>query len=217
MRPTGVSTTSSMGSRATCVMRCRILRSSASRVRLSSKPTPAAAPYSATTLASTTFSKAVDDGATVPIYYEGRLAKLVLDECERPKIDPGFEELTEGEEETRKERLKSKWAQLEAVAGADKRVATIAEDLVAHFEERLGAMEGKGLIVGMSRRICVDLYKAIIKLRPTWHSDDDASGHLKVVMTGSASDKSDWQGHIRSKGAREAIAKRFKDPDDPLK
>jgi len=161
--------------------------------------------------------QAVDDGATVPIYYEGRLAKLALDESERPKIDSGFEELTEGEEEARKERLKSKWAQLEAVVGADKRVAMIAEDLVTHFEERLGAMEGKGLIVGMSRRICVDLYKAIIKLRPTWHSNDDATGHLKVVMTGSASDRSDWQGHIRSKGAREAIAKRFKDPDDPLK
>jgi type I restriction enzyme R subunit len=106
--------------------------------------------------------QAVDDGATVPIYYEGRLSKLALDESERPNIDPGFEELTEREEEARNERLKSKWAQLEAVVGAEKRIGMIAEDLATQFEERLDAMEGKGLIVGMSRRICVDLYNAIV-------------------------------------------------------
>lgn len=160
--------------------------------------------------------RAVEDGATVPIYYEGRLARLALNESERPKIDPEFEEVTEGEEQVRKERLKSRWAQLEAVVGTDKRIAQVAQDLVDHFEERLNAMEGKGLVVCMSRRICVDLYNAIVALRPTWHSDDDATGHIKVVMTGSASDPSDWQAHIRNKGGRKALADRFKDPDDPL-
>ena len=161
--------------------------------------------------------QAVEDGATVPIYYESRLAKLGLDENERPRIDPDFEEVTEGEELEQKERLKSKWSALEKVVGAEKRVGLIAEDLVAHFERRLEAMEGKALVVCMSRRICVDLYKAIVALRPEWHEDDDLRGALKVVMTGSASDPLEWQPHIRNKGRREDLANRFRDPDDPLR
>jgi type I restriction enzyme R subunit len=160
--------------------------------------------------------QAVADGATVPIYYEGRLAKLQLDAAERPQIDPHFEEVTEGEELEQKERLKSKWAHLEALVGARKRVALVAADIVAHFERRQEALEGKGLVVCMSRRICVDLYNAIVALRPEWHSTDDAQGAIKIVMTGSAADREEWQPHIRSKARREALARRLKDPADPL-
>jgi type I restriction enzyme, R subunit len=160
--------------------------------------------------------QAVLDKATVPIYYESRLAKLALDEDERPRIDPEFEEATEGEEVERKEKLKSKWAQLEAVVGSERRVEMVARDIVEHFEKRLDAMQGKGMVVCMSRRICVDLYRAIARLRPQWHGDDDEAGAMKVVMTGSASDPLDWQPHIRSKSAREALAKRFRDPEDPF-
>jgi len=161
--------------------------------------------------------RAVEDGATVPIYYESRLAKLDLPAAEKPRIDEDFEEVTEGEEVARKERLKTRWAQLEAVVGSERRVEMIARDLVEHFEKRLAAMDGKAMIVCMSRRICVDLYDEIVKLRPEWHSDDDDSGTMKVVMTGSASDPAHWQRHIRSKRAREAMAKRFKDPHDSFK
>ena len=161
--------------------------------------------------------RAVQDGATVPIYYEGRLAKLELKAAERPKIDPEFEEITEGEEETRRERLKTRWAQLEALVGTEKRVALIAKDLVQHFEQRLEAMDGKAMIVCMSRRICVDLYDAIVKLRPDWHDPDDEQGAIKIVMTGSASDPVPWQTHIRNKSRREAMATRFKKVADPLK
>ena len=161
--------------------------------------------------------RAVQDGATVPIYYESRLARLALDEAERPKIDPDFEEATEGEEVERKERLKSKWAQLEAVVGAEKRLGLVARDIVEHFEARLEAIDGKGMVVCMSRRICVELYRELAKLRPAWCAEDDAQGAVKVVMTGSASDPADWQTHIRSKPGREALAKRFRDPADPLK
>ena len=161
--------------------------------------------------------RAVQDGATVPIYYENRLAKLALDEAERPKIDPEFEEATEGEEVERKEKLKTKWAQLEAVVGAAKRLALIAQDIVEHFEQRLEAMDGKAMIVGMSRRICVELHDEIVKRRPEWASDDDEQGAIKVVMTGSASDPADWQPHIRTKPRREALANRFRNPQDPFK
>lgn len=161
--------------------------------------------------------RAVQDGATVPIYYESRLAKLALDAKEKPSIDAGFEEATEGEEVERKERLKTKWAQLEAVVGAEKRVALVARDIVEHFEQRLEAMDGKGMIVCMSRRICVELYREIAKLKPAWVKDDDAKGWLKIVMTGSASDPLDWQQHIRNKARREKLAERFRDPDDPFK
>jgi type I restriction enzyme R subunit len=160
--------------------------------------------------------QAIEDHATVPIYYESRLAELDLDESERPKIDPEFEEVTEGEEEYRKEKLKIKWAQLEAVVGAEKRLTLVAKDIVEHFERRLEAMDGKAMVVCMSRRICVALYNAIVKLRPEWHNNDDTKGAIKVVMTGSAKD-TDWQQHIRSKKGRDDIANRFKDSKDPLK
>ena len=161
--------------------------------------------------------RAVQDGATVPIYYESRLARLALDERERPDIDPDFEEATEGEEIDRKERLKTKWAQLEAIIGADKRLKLVAEDIVAHFEKRTEAMDGKAMIVCMSRRICIDLYRELVRLRSDWHDDSDEAGALKVVMTGAAADPPDWQPHIRNKPRREALANRFRDPVDPLR
>ena len=161
--------------------------------------------------------QAVQDGATVPIYYESRLAKLELKGEELPTIDAEFEEATEGEETEGKEKLKTKWSALESIVGAERRVAIVAGDLVQHFETRLEAMDGKAMAVCMSRRICADVYEAIVALRPEWHDPDDQKGAIKVVMTGSASDPIGWQQHIRSKSRREALAKRFKDPDDPLK
>ena len=160
--------------------------------------------------------RSVEDKATVPIYYESRLAKLALDEEEKPKIDPEFEEATEGEEVERRERLKTKWAQLEAVVGAENRLKLVAEDIVTHFEQRLEALDGKAMVVCMSRRICIDLYRELVRLRPNWHDDDDDKGRLKVVMTGSASDPPDWQRHVRNKPRREALANRFRDPCDGL-
>ena len=160
--------------------------------------------------------RAVEDKATVPIYYEARLAKLKLRDELRPILDPEFEDITEGQEEAAKEKLKSKWSALEAMVGTDERLAQLANDLVLHFEQRQEIMPGKGMIVTMSRRICVDLYAKIIKLRRHWHSDDDSDGVIKVVMTGSASDPENFQGHIRNKARRRALADRFKDPNDPL-
>lgn len=161
--------------------------------------------------------RAVDDKATVKIFYEARLAKINLEESEKPHIDPEFEEVTEGEEQSTKEKLKSKWAQLEAMVGTEKRLAQVANDIIQHFENRLAAMDGKGMIVCMSRRICVDLYNQIIQLRPDWHSDDNKQGSLKVIMTGNASDPENFQPHIRSKKARDGIANRLRDPQDLLK
>ena len=161
--------------------------------------------------------RSVEDEATVPIYYESRLARLVLDDEELPAVDAGFEEVTEGEEVERKEKLKTKWAQLEAVVGAKDRLALIAEDIVSHFESRLEAMEGKAMVVCMSRRICIDLHAALSRLRPEWEHAEDERGCLKVVMTGAASDPVDWQPHIRNKPRREALANRFRDPSDPLR
>ena len=160
--------------------------------------------------------RAVEDKATVPIYYENRLAKVVLDEDERPRIDPDFEEATEGEEVERKERLKTRWAQLEAIVGAEKRLGLVARDIIKHFENRLEALSGKAMIVCMSRRICVDLYNELARLRPGWHNEEDEGGTMKVVMTGSASDPPDWQTHIRNKARREALANRFRDSGDPF-
>lgn len=160
--------------------------------------------------------RAVADQATVPIYYESRLALLQLDDAERPRIDPDFEEATEGEEVERKEKLKTRWAQLEAVVGAERRLRLIARDLVDHFEHRLEAMNGKAMIVCMSRRICVELHRELVALRPAWHGEADEAGVLKVVMTGSASDPLEWQGHIRNKPRRDELAKRFRDPADPF-
>ena len=161
--------------------------------------------------------RSVEDGATVPIHYESRLARLELDDAVRPTIDPDFEDATEGEEIERKERLKTKWAQLEAVVGAENRVKQIAEDIVAHFEQRLEALYGKAMVVCMSRRICVDLYNELVRLRPNWHDCDDAEGSIKVVMTGSASDPQEWQQHVRNKARREALANRFRDAYDPFR
>ncbi len=158
-----------------------------------------------------------DDKATVPIFYEARLAKIDLKPEERPKIDPNFEEVTEDVEESTKDNLRRKWAQIEAMVGTEKRIALVAEDLVKHWEARYAAMEGKAMIVCMSRRICVELYKAIRKLRPKWHHDDDGKGMMKIVMSGSASDKLEWQQHIRSKARREELAKAFKNPKKPFK
>ena len=153
--------------------------------------------------------RSIADGATVPIYYESRLAKVELDERERPQIDPSFEDATEGEEVERKERLKTRWAQLEAIVGSEERLKLVARDIVAHFDQRAETLEGKAMVVCMSRRICVALYRELVSLRPDWHSDDDNEGEIKVVMTGSASDPLDWQPHIRNKprreGARAAI------------
>ncbi len=160
--------------------------------------------------------RAVEDGATVPIYYESRLARLALDEAERPRIDPDFEEATEGEEVARKEKLKTKWAQLEAIVGTEKRLRLVAEDILDHFESRLEALDGKAMVVCMSRRICADLYRELTRLRPNWHDEDDERGRIKVVMTGSASDPTEWQQHIRNKKKRERLAKRFRDASDPL-
>jgi len=161
--------------------------------------------------------RAVEDKATVPIYYESRLAKLELPDTEKPRVDTDFEEATEGEELERRERLRTKWAAMEAVVGTEKRLRTVAKDIVKHFEERLDAMDGKAMVVCMSRRICVDLYKEIVKLCPDWHSENDEAGVLKIVMTGSATDGPEWQQHIRDKRRREALGKRFKAAKDPFK
>ncbi len=162
-------------------------------------------------------SRAVEDGATVPIYYESRLARIELDENEKPKIDAEIEEILEDEEESVRERTKQKWATVEALVGADKRLRQVAEDIVQHFEARVAALEGKAMIVCMSRRICVKLYDEIVRLRPEWHSDDDTQGAIKIVMTGSAADPPQWQKHIGNKARRDLLAKRIKDPADSLK
>ena len=162
-------------------------------------------------------SRAVEDGATVPIYYESRLARIELPEDEKPRVDAEIEALTEDEAASEQERLKRKWSTVEALVGAKKRLRMVAEDLVAHFEARVQAMDGKAMIVCMSRRICVELYNQIVALRPDWHSDDDNAGLVKIVMTGSASDPEAWQPHIGGKARRDLLAKRAKDPKDQLK
>lgn len=162
-------------------------------------------------------SRAVEDGATVPIYYESRLARIELDEDERPRIDAEVEALLEDEDEPSAERTKQKWSTIEALVGSDKRLAMIAADLVQHFEDRVAALQGKAMVVCMSRRICVALYDEIIKLRPEWHSADDNQGSVKIVMTGAASDPVEWQQHIGNKARRDLLAKRARDPKDPLR
>lgn len=161
--------------------------------------------------------QAVEDGATVRIFYENRLAKINLKEEEKPRVDAEFEELTESEELTDRQKLKAKWARLEAIVGNPKRMALIAQDIVNHFESRNAVLDGKAMIVCMSRRICVDLYSAIVKIKPEWHSDDDADGVVKVVMTGSSSDPLPFQPHVRNKPRRKALGERLKDPKDSLK
>ena len=161
--------------------------------------------------------QAKEDGATVAIYYESRLAKLKLKEADLAALDDDVDELAEDEEEATQARLKSKWAALEKVVGAEPRVASVAADLVAHFEERNKAQDGKAMVVAMSRDICVHLYNDMVKLRPDWHDDDPEKGVVKVIMTGSASDKALLQPHIYSSQVKKRLEKRFKDPTDPLK
>lgn len=161
--------------------------------------------------------QAVEDGATVRIFYENRLAKIDLLETEKPRVDAEFEELTEGEELTERQKLKSKWARLEAIVGNERRLTLIAQDIVQHFESRNLVLDGKAMIVCMSRRICVDLYNEIKKIRPEWHHDEDTEGVIKVVMTGSSSDPLNFQPHLRNKAKRKSLGERLKDPKDPFK
>jgi type I restriction enzyme R subunit len=161
--------------------------------------------------------QAVTDKATVPIYYESRLAKVHFAENEKVELDDKFEELTEGEELTQRQQLRAKWTRLEAIVGNPNRIKKVAEDLVNHFEQRNAVLDGKAMIVCMSRRICVEMYEAIIKLRPSWHSDADETGTIKVVMTGSSGDELKMQPHIRNKPRRKAIGERLKNPTDSLK
>ena len=161
--------------------------------------------------------QAQEDGATVAIYYESRLAKLGLNEGELSHLDDEVDELAEDEEESQQAKLKSHWAALEKVVGAEPRIASVAADLVAHFEERNNTQDGKAMIVAMSREICVHLYNEITRLRPEWHSDDPEQGAIKIVMTGSASDKALLRPHIYSSQTKKRLEKRFKDPSDALK
>jgi len=161
--------------------------------------------------------QAKDDGATVGIFYESRLAKLGLKEAELDALDAEVDELAEDEDGDEQSKLKSKWAALEKVVGAEPRIRQVAADLVAHFEERSKAQSGKAMVVAMSRDICVHLYNDIIKLRPDWHDDDPVKGAIKIVMTGSASDKPLLRPHIYSKQVKKDLEKRFKNPADPLR
>ncbi|MDP3332374.1 MAG: type I restriction endonuclease subunit R [Methylococcaceae bacterium] len=161
--------------------------------------------------------QAREDGATVAIYFESRLAKLGLNQEVLLDIDAEVDELAEDEEDDQQARLKSKWAALESIVGAAPRIQQVAADLVEHFEERSHAQNGKAMVVAMSREICAHLYNAIIALRPDWHDEDPEKGVIKVVMTGSASDKPLLRPHIYSKQVKKRLEKRFKDPDDPMR
>lgn len=162
-------------------------------------------------------TRAVEDEATVKIYYENRIIKLEADEEELKAIDEEFDNLTEGQEDIEKEKNKGKWTRLEAIVGSPNRIKKLAEDIVNHYEEKSKAIEGKAMVVCMSRKICVDLYEQIVALRPSWHSDDDNKGKIKVVMTGSAADNERLQSHIGGKQRRDTLAKRMKDNNDELK
>lgn len=161
--------------------------------------------------------QAREDGATVAIYFESRLAKLGLKEEALSGIDDEVDELAEDEEDDQQARLKSKWAALESIVGAAPRIQQVAADLVDHYEERGKAQNGKAMVVAMSREVCVHLYNAIIALRPEWHDEDPEKGVIKVVMTGSASDKPLLRPHIYSKQVKKRLEKRFKDPEDAMK
>lgn len=162
-------------------------------------------------------AQAVEDGATVRIYYESRLAKVHLKPEEQAKLDEEVESITEGEEGTAKEKAKAKWTQLEAIVGHRDRLKMIAADIVDHFEKRREVFEGKGMIVCMSRRIAVELFEEIIKIRPDWFNRDLKKGAIKVVITSSSSDPENWQIHSTTKQDRKAIGDRFKDEKDQLK
>lgn len=162
-------------------------------------------------------SRAVEDKATVPIYYESRLARVELEQQKLPEIDAAVDALFDDESLSEQEKAKANWSSVERLVGAPLRLETVATDIVNHFEDRIEAMDGKGMVVCMSRKICVDLYGQITKLRPDWHADCDTEGAVKVVMTGSASDPIDWQQHIGNKSRRDFLAKRARDTEDPLK
>ena len=159
-------------------------------------------------------TQAVADGSTVKIYYESRVIPLNLPQ--NLDLDEAYNDITEDQEEDVKQRLKSKWSRIEALAGAKPRVEALAKDIIQHFETRQQAMKGKGMIVTMSRRIAVDLYDEIVRLKPEWHSDDDDKGVIKVVMTGSSSDPTSFQRHIGPKKRRNLLEKRMKDVNDEL-
>lgn len=161
--------------------------------------------------------QSIADEATVKIYYESRLAKVHLKPEEKEKLDEEVEAITEGEETTASEKAKAKWTQLEAIVGHKERLKSVAGDLVDHFEKRQEVFDGKAMIVCISRRVAVELYDEIIKLRPHWHDTDKRKGAIKVVMTSSSSDPENWQIHSTTKEIRKEIAERFKDPDDRLK
>lgn len=160
---------------------------------------------------------AVDDGATVPIYYESRLAKLDLNHDELETLSDQVDELVEDEETGQQEKTKGDWSRLEKLVGSEPRIQQVAADLVQHFETRNTAMNGKAMVVAMSREICVKLYDAIVAIRPEWHSEDVEQGAIKVIMTGSASDKDHLQSHIYNKQTKKRLEARFKDLNDPLK
>jgi type I restriction enzyme R subunit len=161
--------------------------------------------------------QAVADGATVRIYYESRLARIELSPKDRQILDERVEEVTEGDELTERQKRFARWTGKEAVVGSAGRLDQVAADLVRHFEQRLSAAEGKAMVVGMSRRICVDLHDRIIRLRPHWYDESNGKGAVKVIMTGSASDPLNWQNHIRNKPRRKTIGDRLKNPGNPLK
>jgi type I restriction enzyme, R subunit len=162
-------------------------------------------------------TRAVEDAATVKIYYENRIIKLETDDEELKKIDDEFEEITEGQEDNDREKYKSKWSRLEAIVGSPNRIKQLAKDIVNHYEEKSKTINGKAMVVSMSRRVCVELYNAIVEIRPDWHSDDVNSGKIKVVMTGSAGDSDFLQPHIGGKQRRDTLAKRMKDNSDELR
>lgn len=162
-------------------------------------------------------TRAVEDAATVKIYYENRIIKLETDDEELKKIDDEFEEITEGQEDNDREKYKSKWSRLEAIVGSPNRIKQLAKDIVNHYEEKSKTIDGKAMVVCMSRRICVELYNAIVAIQPDWHSDDVNSGKIKVVMTGGAGDSDFLQPHIGGKQRRDTLAKRMKDNGDELK
>lgn len=162
-------------------------------------------------------TQAVEDGATVPLYYEARVAKIDMDSDVASGLDDEFDEVTEGLEDDAAAAAARKWSRVEALVGAEKRLDAVVADILDHFDARLEAMDGKAMIVCMSRRICVEVYDRIVAAHPTWHGETDDTGSVKVVMTGSASDPAEMQPHIRSKSRQEAIRNRAKDPTDPLK
>lgn len=162
-------------------------------------------------------ARAVEDGATVPIYYEGRVARIELDAEAQELLDEEFDEATEGLENSEASAVARRWSRVEALVGADKRLNAVVADILKHFDARLEAIEGKAMIVCMSRRICVEVYNRIVAARPDWHADADDAGIVKVVMTGNATDPASFQPHIRNKSRQEALRRRYKDTSDPLK